>query len=71
MIIYHHTPSGLIEHELSQKELEQLAEKGDHRARVEIASGRVNTGIDLNAKVNLLAWVLGIIKAMPEIQKEI
>jgi len=71
MIVNLHTPSGIIKHELSQKELEQLAEKGNRRTRIEIAKGKVSAGIDLKAKTDLVLWVLGIQETGPKIQKEI
>jgi len=60
-----HTPAGIIERVLTPLERQTLADAGDVRAKLEIASERYTAGTCLPLKVDLIAWAIGILDKEP------
>ncbi|MBA7605383.1 hypothetical protein ES703_12514 [subsurface metagenome] len=65
MIIDIHTPDGVTQKELTPQQVQQLADDGDSRARIEIAQAEMSTHSDPHKKIDFLAWVLGITDTKP------
>lgn len=57
-----HTPDGIITRELTQAEIEELAQMGDQEARLEISRQRWNSPEGLPMKQDIIAMLLGIIE---------
>jgi len=66
MIVALHTPEGIDYHELTPQELAQFAAEGDIRARCEIVGVDIPGHTSPHYKIDLLAWVLGILNTKPQ-----